>query len=243
MSCRILLLAVLFFTASCSRNKDVSVNLSLHMTDYERGYYIKAEIANHTPDDIYIPYLRDFISVYRNGADITQFASNRSEYDHDKYGYSQDEIDGILNLKLPDTLIFHGRNMEYIYTESLKQEFADFCQKNSIDTLGMSQEEKQRLLDEIGGDNIFAKYDGITLKAGEKQEIFQPVHMLFCNGRPRGEFEVKFVRHLYFESALYDTVKTLNGNLFFCGLPDKIGEYKLYRGTPKCKNSVIIKSK
>ena len=235
------LIFILYLTVSCCQDRGVSVNLSLHTTDYERQYYVKATITNHTSDDIYVPYLRDFISIYRNEADITQYAYIQSRYDYDEYGYSQDEEDRLLIFNAPDTLALSRNDMSWLELE--KQELANFCKMNSIDTIGMSEEERSRILKEMGGFLTFfcPKYDGITLKAGETREIFQPVHMLFYNGKPRGEFEIKFARHNFFESALYDTTKTVNGYKLFCGLPDSVGAYKVYMGNLRCKDKIVIK--
>lgn len=233
----LLCMAVVPFGSCHKQDKEIEVHLSLADKN------VKMELINHTNEDLYIPHMSSFITIWdEHGIEV----SNAYLPDR-RYASSLSDLSFCKEVPVKEFFDENHETQHWIYFEELmKTEKENFLKLNPSKTEEVIWAEyKQYMLsyDEfLRRFYVLAKCDGIAIKAGQTLEILEPIPGLFEKiGRtPKERLTIRFARQNVWEYSAFDTIQA-NGCRVYTRLPQMNAGYRLYDGSIDCDDVITLK--
>lgn len=230
---RLFLLCVVLMTSYSCHKQDKEIEVRLSLFD---ECYVKMELTNYTNEDLYIPHMDSFISVWdEKGIEVT------NAYLSCYCGGGGSNFDVLVNFGPPDkkyTDENYDAQQRIYYDEALKTEKENFLKLNSSVTEEMIDEEYGLSFDDfLGLLYMYNKYDGIAIKAGQTLHVFEPIFGLFVDNGDR--LTIRFTRHNDSEFSVSDIVN-MEGCRFYSSLPEVNAGYRLYDGVIACDDVITL---
>ena len=229
--------AVLPFESCHKHDKEIEVRLFLVDKN------VKMELTNHTHDDLYIPHMSTFFTIWdENGIEVS------NAYLPDRR-YVSSLTDVYFDGKIPVKEFFdenHETQYWIYFKELMKKEKENFLKLNPSKTKDVFWEKYKSYMlsyDEfLRRFYVLAKCDGIAIKAGQTLEILEPIPGLFEKiGRtPKERLTIRFARQNVWEYSAFDTVQA-NGCRVYTRLPQMNAGYRLYDGAIVCDDVIHLK--
>lgn len=229
--------AVVPFVSCHKQDKEIEVRLFLV------DKYVKMELTNHTHEDLYIPHMSSFITIWdEHGIEVSNaYLPNRR--------HASSLTDVYFDGKVPFKEFFdeNHETQHWIYfKELMKKEKANFLKLNPSKTEEVIEEEYKSYMlsyeEFLRRFYVLAKCDGLAIKAGQTLTILEPTPRLFEKiGRtPKERLTIRFARQNVWEYSAFDTVQA-NGYRVFTRLPQMNAGYKLYDGAIECDDVIDLK--